>query len=121
MRPCAFAPMRANSTRRGATRQPFRSIERRRASLGWSHHQENLMKAIVQDRYGSADVLQLKEIERPRPSAREVIVRVRAAGVDFGVWHLMEGVPYAVRLAMGLRRPRNPVRGLELAGVVEEV
>jgi len=80
----------------------------------------SLMTAIVQDRYGSADVLQLREIERPRPKADEVIVRVHAAGVDFGVWHLMEGIPYAVRLAKGLRRPRNPVRGLELAGVVVE-
>jgi NADPH:quinone reductase-like Zn-dependent oxidoreductase len=79
------------------------------------------MKAIVQDRYGSADVLTLREILRPRPRANEVIVRVHAAGVDFGVWHLMAGVPYAVRLVVGLRRPKNPVRGLELAGVVEEV
>jgi NADPH:quinone reductase-like Zn-dependent oxidoreductase len=79
------------------------------------------MKAIIQDRYGSADVLQLREIDRPRPRADEVLVRVHAAGVDFGVWHLMAGVPYAVRLVVGLRRPRNPVRGLELAGVVEEV
>lgn len=79
------------------------------------------MQAIVQDRYGSADVLQLREIERPRPRAHEVIVRVHAAGIDFGVWHLMEGVPYVMRLATGLRRPRNPVRGIELAGIVEEV
>jgi len=79
------------------------------------------MAAIVQDRYGSADVLQLRRTERPRPRADEVIVRVQAAGVDFGVWHLMTGLPYAVRLVSGLRRPRNPVRGLELAGVVEEV
>jgi NADPH:quinone reductase-like Zn-dependent oxidoreductase len=82
---------------------------------------DSLMTAIVQDRYGSADVLQLREIERPRPRPDEVIVRVHAAGVDFGVWHLMEGMPYAVRLGTGLRRPRNPVRGLELAGVVVEV
>lgn len=81
----------------------------------------SLMTAIVQDRYGSADVLQLREIERPRPRADEVIVRVHAAGVDFGVWHFMEGMPYAMRLVSGLRRPRNPVRGLELAGVVEAV
>lgn len=81
----------------------------------------SLMTAVVQDRYGSADVLQLREIERPRPRADEVIVRVHAAGVDFGVWHLMAGMPYAVRLVSGLRRPRNPVRGLELAGVVEAV
>ena len=79
------------------------------------------MKAIVQDRYGSADVLQFADIDRPRPRADEVVVRVHAAGIDFGVWHLMEGVPYAVRLATGLRRPRNPVLGSELAGVVEEV
>ena len=81
----------------------------------------SLMNAVVQDQYGSADVLQLRKIERPQPRPDEVIVRVHAAGVDFGVWHLMEGVPYAVRLATGLRRPRNPVRGLELAGVIEEV
>lgn len=80
-----------------------------------------LMTAIVQDRYGSADVLHLREIERPRPRPDDVIVRVHAAGVDFGVWHLMEGMPYAMRLGTGLRRPRNPVRGLELAGVVAEV
>jgi len=82
---------------------------------------DSLMTAIVQDRYGSADVLQLREIERPRPRPNEVIVRVHTAGVDFGVWHLMEGMPYAMRLGTGLRRPRNPVRGLELAGVVVEV
>src|SRR6478609_4805546 len=81
----------------------------------------SLMTAVVQDRYGSADVLQLREIERPRPRPDEVIVRVHAAGVDFGVWHLMEGLPYAMRLGTGLRRPRNPVRGLELAGIVEQV
>jgi NADPH:quinone reductase-like Zn-dependent oxidoreductase len=81
----------------------------------------SLMTAVVQDRYGSADVLQLREVERPRPRADEAIIRVHAAGVDFGVWHLMEGIPYAVRLVSGLSRPRNPVRGLELAGVVEEV
>lgn len=86
-----------------------------------AHSTDSLMTAIVQDRYGSADVLKLREIKRPRPRTDEVIVRVHAAGVDFGVWHLMEGLPYAVRLASGLRRPRNPVRGLELAGVVTEV
>ena len=81
-----------------------------------THSTDSLMTAVVQDRYGSADVLHLRTIERPRPRADEVIVRVHAAGVDFGVWHLMEGMPYAVRLGTGLRRPRNPVRGLELAG-----
>jgi NADPH:quinone reductase-like Zn-dependent oxidoreductase len=81
-----------------------------------AHSTNSLMTAIVQDRYGSADVLQLREIERPRPRADEVIVRVHAAGVDFGVWHLMAGLPYAVRLVSGLRRPRNPVRASSSPG-----
>lgn len=79
------------------------------------------MKAIVQDTYGSSDVLALRELDRPAIGANEVLLRVRAAGVDFGVWHLMAGIPYVMRLAFGLRRPRNPVRGLEVAGVIEAV
>ncbi len=79
------------------------------------------MQAIVQDTYGSADVLQLREIDRPQVGADEVLIRVHAAGVDFGVWHLMAGFPYAVRLVMGVRKPRNPVRGMEVAGVIEAI
>jgi NADPH:quinone reductase-like Zn-dependent oxidoreductase len=79
------------------------------------------MQAIVQDSYGSADVLQLREIARPQVGADDVLIRVHAAGVDFGVWHLMAGLPYAVRLVMGVRKPRNPVRGTEVAGVVDAV
>ncbi len=80
------------------------------------------MRAIVQDRYGEADVLRLEEIERPGIGADEVLVRVRAAGVDQGVWHLMSGLPYLVRIAgYGLRAPNKRVRGLDLAGVVEAV
>jgi NADPH:quinone reductase-like Zn-dependent oxidoreductase len=79
------------------------------------------MKAIVQDTYGSPDVLQLKDIDPPRVGAEDVLIRVHAAGVDPGVWHLMTGLPYLVRLAVGVRRPRNPVRGLDVAGVVEAV
>jgi NADPH:quinone reductase-like Zn-dependent oxidoreductase len=66
-------------------------------------------------------VLHLPEIDRPPVGADDVLIQVHAAGVDFGVWHLMTGLPYAVRLVMGMRRPRNPVRGLEVAGVVEAV
>ena len=79
------------------------------------------MKAIVQDAYGSADQLRLDDIDAPVPKADEVLVRVRAAGVDRGVWHLMLGRPLIARLAIGLRRPRNRVPGLDLAGVVEGV
>jgi NADPH:quinone reductase-like Zn-dependent oxidoreductase len=80
------------------------------------------MKAIVQDAYGSADVLQLREIERPVVGDGEVLVRVHAAGIDQGVWHVMAGLPYLIRIAgFGLRAPKNPVRGLDVAGRVEAV
>ena len=80
------------------------------------------MKAIVQDVYGNADVLQLLDVPKPAPSADEVLIRVRAAGVDQGVWHLMTGMPYLVRLfGFGLKKPKVPIRGREVAGVVEAV
>ena len=80
------------------------------------------MKAIVQDGYGSADVLQLREIGRPSVGDGDVLVQVRAAGVDPGVWHLMTGEPYLVRaMGFGLRKPKVAVRGRDVAGVVEAV
>jgi NADPH:quinone reductase-like Zn-dependent oxidoreductase len=81
------------------------------------------MQAIVQDRYGEAgDVLRLQEIDRPAAGDGEVLVRVHAAGVDRGVWHLMAGLPYPVRLAgYGVRAPKMPVRGREVAGRIEAV
>jgi NADPH:quinone reductase-like Zn-dependent oxidoreductase len=79
------------------------------------------MKAIVQDAYGSEDLLELRDIDRPVPGDDEVLVEVRAAGVGPEVWHLMTGKPYVARVALGLRRPRNPVRGWDGAGRVEAV
>jgi NADPH:quinone reductase-like Zn-dependent oxidoreductase len=79
------------------------------------------MKAIVQDRYGSADVLRLEDIDVPVPGDDDVLVRVHAAGVDPGVWHLMTGLPYLVRLGFGMRVPKLRVRGLDVAGRVEAV
>lgn len=79
------------------------------------------MHAIVQDRYGSTDTLHLSDTERPTPDDTEVLVRVASAGVDRGVWHLMTGLPRVIRLGFGLRKPRNPVLGMDLAGVVEGV
>ncbi|GLY43998.1 NADPH:quinone reductase [Amycolatopsis sp. NBRC 101858] len=79
------------------------------------------MKAIAQDRYGPPDVLVFRDVDRPSPGAGEILVRVHAAGVDPGVWHLATGKPYLVRLlGFGLRRPKQPVRGLDFAGTVEE-
>jgi NADPH:quinone reductase-like Zn-dependent oxidoreductase len=80
------------------------------------------LKAIVQDRYGSPDVLELREIERPIARDDEVLVRVRATSVHADVWHALRGVPFVLRvMGSGLRRPKNPVPGTDLAGVVESV
>jgi NADPH:quinone reductase-like Zn-dependent oxidoreductase len=82
------------------------------------------MTAVVQDRYGAApeDVLRLATIDRPTIGDDEVLVRVRAAGVDRGTWHIMAGLPYPLRLAgYGLRAPKDRVRGREVAGHVELV
>jgi NADPH:quinone reductase-like Zn-dependent oxidoreductase len=80
------------------------------------------MKAIVQDTYGSADVLQLREIETPAVGDDEVLVRVHAAGLEPGVWHVMTGRPYLVRvMGFGLRAPKVRVRGRDVAGRVEKV
>jgi NADPH:quinone reductase-like Zn-dependent oxidoreductase len=84
----------------------------------------NMMQAIVQDSYGAPDVLELREIAKPVIGHDEVLVRVRAAGVDRGVWHLMTGLPYFLRLIipeLGRRAPKNPVRGSDVAGVVEAI
>jgi NADPH:quinone reductase-like Zn-dependent oxidoreductase len=80
------------------------------------------MKAIIQDAYGSPDVLQLREIDKPVIGDDDVLVRVHAAGVDQGVWHMMAGLPYLIRVAgFGLRVPKNPIRGYDVAGRVEAV
>ena len=80
------------------------------------------MKAIVRDRYGSADVLDLRDVEVPQVGDDEVLVRVRAAGLDRGAWHIMAGLPYLIRIAgYGVRSPKAAGLGSELAGVVEAV
>src|SRR4051812_5746346 len=80
------------------------------------------MKAIVRHRYGSADVLELADVDVPRAGDDEVLVRVQAAGIDRGAWHIMAGLPYLIRVAgFGVRRPKTAGLGSELAGVVEAV
>src|SRR5215467_14138790 len=79
----------------------------------------DVMRAIVQNVYGSADQLRLAEVDKPVIAADEVLVRVRAAGVDRGTCHLMRGEPYLVRiLGFGFRGPKNRVPGLDVAGTV---
>ena len=79
------------------------------------------MHAIVQREYGTADTWNLDEIERPAIGAGQVLVKVHAAGLDRGTWHLMAGLPYAVRLGFGFRSPKHPVPGRDLAGTVVSV
>src|SRR5215813_531474 len=80
------------------------------------------MRAIVQDVYGSADRLRLSEIGKPVIAAGEVLVQVRAAGVDRGTCHLMRGEPYLMRiLGFGFRGPKNRVPGLDVAGTVAAI
>ncbi len=88
-----------------------------------STDEQATMQAIVQDDYGPAeDVLRLEQISRPAIGDNEVLLRVHAAGVDRGVWHLMTGLPFPVRLAgYGIRAPKTRVRGREVAARVEAV
>ncbi|MBO0595764.1 NAD(P)-dependent alcohol dehydrogenase [Nesterenkonia sp. E16_7] len=80
------------------------------------------MQAMVQTGYGSTEVFELAEIERPRIGEHEVLVRVHAAGLDRGTWHMMVGRPYLLRvIGFGFRRPKNPVPGIDVAGTVAEV
>ncbi|MFI7482406.1 NAD(P)-dependent alcohol dehydrogenase [Kocuria sp. M1R5S2] len=79
---------------------------------------ENTMQAVVRDSYGPAEVLHLARVPVPEPGKKEVLLRVHAAGLDRGTWHLMTGRPYLLRLGFGLRAPRNPVAGMEVAGTV---
>ena len=79
------------------------------------------MRAIVHHTFGSADVLRVEQVDRPDIADDEVLVRVHAAGLDRGAWHVMTGTPYLGRLVFGLRRPRNPVLGRDVAGTVVAV
>jgi len=79
------------------------------------------MKAITQDRYGEADVLELRDVEEPVFGEHDVLIRVRAAGVGPDVWHIMAGKPYMARPALGWARPKIRIRGWDVAGTVEVV
>ncbi len=80
------------------------------------------MQAVTQRAYGSAEVLSVDTIQRPQPAKGEVLIEVVAAGLDRGVWHLMTGLPYLIRLmGFGLTKPKNPVPGYDVAGRVVAV
>jgi NADPH:quinone reductase-like Zn-dependent oxidoreductase len=79
------------------------------------------MQAIVQDSYGHSERWRLAEIAEPAIANSEVLVKVRAAGIDRGTWHAMTGLPYLGRLYFGLRKPKRPVPGLDVAGTVAAI
>jgi NADPH:quinone reductase-like Zn-dependent oxidoreductase len=79
------------------------------------------MKAIVRNRYGPPDILELREVDPPEPGQGEVLVQVRAASVNPYDWHFLRGEPYFMRAQAGLRKPKMAVLGADIAGVVSEV
>src|SRR4051812_45871697 len=86
------------------------------------HAAAGTMRAVVQGGYGTTDVLRYERITTPEIAADEVLVQVRAAGLDRGTWHFMTGRPYLMRImGFGLSRPKNLVAGLDLSGTVVAV
>jgi NADPH:quinone reductase-like Zn-dependent oxidoreductase len=79
------------------------------------------MKAIVRERYGSAEVLELKDVDKPVVDDDSMLVRVRAASINAYDWHMMRGSPYLVRMVAGLRKPKSSSMGIDVAGQVEAV
>lgn len=82
---------------------------------------QTMMTAVARVEYGPVKNVQLSQLPRPEVTEHAVLVKVHAAGLDRGVWHLMTGLPYLARLVFGLRRPRNPVLGMDFAGTVVSV
>ena len=81
---------------------------------------QSTMRAAMREHYGEAEVIRVGQVRVPTIADDEVLIRVGAAGVDRGTWHLMTGTPYLARLAIGLRRPREAVLGRDVAGTVAE-
>ncbi len=80
-----------------------------------------MMQAITQSSYGDAGVLSLSEVDRPAPGVGEVRVRVHASSMNPADWHSITGTPFPVRLERGLTRPKHPIPGIDLAGIVDEL
>jgi NADPH:quinone reductase-like Zn-dependent oxidoreductase len=79
------------------------------------------MQAVIQSKYGGPEILELRDVERPQVGDGEVLVRVHAASIHVGDWIMMTGTPFVMRMATGLRKPKNPIPGTDIAGVVEAV
>jgi NADPH:quinone reductase-like Zn-dependent oxidoreductase len=89
--------------------------------MGTNASAQTTMRAIVREKYGPPDVLELKDIERPVVDDDSILVRVRAASINAYDWHMMRGSPYLVRMIAGLRKPKSNAMGVDVAGQVEAV
>ena len=90
-------------------------------TLATSQMTSAVQRALVQRRYGPPEVLSVGECAAPTPGKGEVVLRVKAAGLDRAAWHLTTGKPYLMRLVFGFSAPKNPVAGREVSGVVTAV
>ncbi|HSS96505.1 MAG TPA: alcohol dehydrogenase catalytic domain-containing protein [Terriglobales bacterium] len=79
------------------------------------------MKAVVYTQYGSPDVLEVRDIKKPVPNDDQVLIKVRAASINPLDWHFIEGTPYIMRMGTGLRKPKDPRLGVDMAGEIEAV
>jgi len=79
------------------------------------------MKAIIYEKYGPPDVLQLKEVEKPALKENEVLISVQAASANAADWHMLRGKPFLARLDSGLFKPKNTILGIDIAGYVEAI
>ena len=77
------------------------------------------MKAMYLSKYGSPDLLELKEIEKPVPKDREVLIKIKAAAINDYDWSMVRGKPYLYRLLFGIIKPKRKIPGMELAGNIE--
>jgi NADPH:quinone reductase-like Zn-dependent oxidoreductase len=108
------------TTQQAASHSPNQTAMNQRGAM--ADNATPAMRAITQDRYGSADVLELATVARPTPKPHEVLIEVVAAAVDRGTCHLMTGTPYLIRVAgYGLRKPKNKIVGLDVSGRVVSV
>jgi NADPH:quinone reductase-like Zn-dependent oxidoreductase len=115
---------RSGSGRTPSTRSATRNDSTRRRPTMTANDSTTTgvtMEAVLRNEYGPTTVLHVARIPRPMPADHEVLLRVHAAGLDRGTWHMMTGRPYLLRLVTGLRAPRNPVLGLDVAGTIVAV
>lgn len=105
-----------------ATETAERSVQRsQQKSAVQDNQKKSRMKAVLFHQYGSPDLLEVADVPKPTPQENEVLVHIHAASVNAGDWHLMRGEPFLVRLGTGLRSPKIPILGADIAGRVEAV